>query len=167
MKDLTVFHESYKTLLTQGKSILIAFLQAKEAQGFFDKYIAEQIEASKLQPVDAKAAMQDFTEAISLNPDTAGKCNGNCGMNYCDDNGCIERKRNLVEDVPCKSEAFVPCWEWLEREHNATSTSVHDNQNGFYFRIQSDPSSLYPTLEAAQLEAERYYRLYVEPNLKK
>lgn len=24
-------------------------------------------------------------------------CNGNCGMNYCDDNGCIERKRVLTE----------------------------------------------------------------------
>lgn len=29
-------------------------------------------------------------------------CTGNCGMNYCDDNGCIERKRILVEptDLP-------------------------------------------------------------------
>ncbi len=24
-------------------------------------------------------------------------CDGNCGMNYCDENGCIERKRELVE----------------------------------------------------------------------
>ncbi|WP_394995419.1 hypothetical protein [Emticicia sp.] len=24
------------------------------------------------------------------------ECNGNCGMNYCDDNGCIDRKRHLV-----------------------------------------------------------------------
>ena len=24
------------------------------------------------------------------------KCNSNCGMNYCDDNGCIERKRVLT-----------------------------------------------------------------------
>lgn len=29
-------------------------------------------------------------------------CEGNCGMNYCDDNGCIERTRILVEptDLP-------------------------------------------------------------------
>jgi hypothetical protein len=25
------------------------------------------------------------------------ECKGNCGMNYCDDNGCNERKRNLVD----------------------------------------------------------------------
>lgn len=25
------------------------------------------------------------------------KCTGNCGMNYCDDNGCIERKRHYVD----------------------------------------------------------------------
>jgi hypothetical protein len=24
-------------------------------------------------------------------------CNGNCGMNYCDENGCTERKRVLTE----------------------------------------------------------------------
>jgi phosphoribosyl-ATP pyrophosphohydrolase len=28
------------------------------------------------------------------------ECDGNCGMNYCDENGCIERKRNLVEPAP-------------------------------------------------------------------
>lgn len=27
-------------------------------------------------------------------------CDGNCGMNYCDENGCTERKRNLVEPCP-------------------------------------------------------------------
>lgn len=26
------------------------------------------------------------------------KCKGNCGMNYCDENGCIERKRVLTDD---------------------------------------------------------------------
>lgn len=24
-------------------------------------------------------------------------CDGNCGMNYCDENGCIERKRVLID----------------------------------------------------------------------
>lgn len=28
------------------------------------------------------------------------ECDGNCGMNYCDENGCIDRKRNLVEPGP-------------------------------------------------------------------
>lgn len=27
------------------------------------------------------------------------RCTGDCGMNYCDDNGCIERKRNYVSGV--------------------------------------------------------------------
>lgn len=29
--------------------------------------------------------------------ENAPSCNGKCGMNYCDDNGCIERKRELVD----------------------------------------------------------------------
>jgi hypothetical protein len=35
-------------------------------------------------------------------PAVMPSCEGNCGMNYCDDNGCIERKRILVEptDLP-------------------------------------------------------------------
>jgi hypothetical protein len=32
----------------------------------------------------------------SFNKPVQKKCTGNCGMNYCDENGCIERKRNLV-----------------------------------------------------------------------
>ena len=27
-------------------------------------------------------------------------CGGNCGMNYCDTNGCIDRKRILTEPKP-------------------------------------------------------------------
>lgn len=26
------------------------------------------------------------------------ECKGKCGMSYCDDNGCVDRKRNLVEE---------------------------------------------------------------------
>lgn len=35
-------------------------------------------------------------------PAVMPSCEGDCGMNYCDDNGCIERKRILVEpkDLP-------------------------------------------------------------------
>jgi hypothetical protein len=35
-------------------------------------------------------------------PAVMPSCEGNCGMNYCDDNGCVERKRILVEptDLP-------------------------------------------------------------------
>ncbi len=31
-------------------------------------------------------------------------CDGNCGMNYCDDNGCTERKRVLTD--PCPPDAY-------------------------------------------------------------
>jgi len=27
-------------------------------------------------------------------------CQGNCGMNYCDENGCMERKRVLTNPIP-------------------------------------------------------------------
>lgn len=30
-------------------------------------------------------------------------CRGNCGMNYCDENGCSERKRNYVDAVAVSS----------------------------------------------------------------
>lgn len=35
-----------------------------------------------------------------LNEEVQRKCEGNCGMNYCDTNGCIERKRILCEPKP-------------------------------------------------------------------
>ena len=33
------------------------------------------------------------------NQENIEKCNGNCGMNYCDENGCVERKRVLVDPI--------------------------------------------------------------------
>jgi hypothetical protein len=43
----------------------------------------------------------DELEQLTI-PAVMPSCEGNCGMNYCDDNGCIERKRVLVEpkDLP-------------------------------------------------------------------
>jgi hypothetical protein len=32
------------------------------------------------------------------NGEIKAPCTGNCGMNYCDDNGCTDRKRHLVGD---------------------------------------------------------------------
>ncbi len=31
-------------------------------------------------------------------------CDGDCGMNYCDENGCTERKRVLTD--PCPPDAY-------------------------------------------------------------
>ena len=46
----------------------------------------------------AKAGME---ESLTLKQNKAMKnkkqCNGNCGMNYCDDNGCNERDRVLTD----------------------------------------------------------------------
>ena len=47
----------------------------------------------------------DFGQWLVKNcsiPAVIPSCEGKCGMNYCDDNGCIERKRILVEptDLP-------------------------------------------------------------------
>jgi hypothetical protein len=32
------------------------------------------------------------------------KCTGNCGMNYCDENGCTDRKRILVNPISNNNE---------------------------------------------------------------
>ena len=44
---------------------------------------------------DTKLKLTDNNEVVwnDLNI-----CKGNCGINYCDDNGCIERKRHLVDN---------------------------------------------------------------------
>ena len=49
-------------------------------------------------------AIEDFETMLKECLEAHGKenpnkevCEGKCGMNYCDDNGCIDRKRNLVE----------------------------------------------------------------------
>lgn len=52
-----------------------------------------------------EADIDDIAEKVVklfCQPAVMPLCEGNCGMNYCDDNGCIERKRALVEpkDLP-------------------------------------------------------------------
>jgi 6-pyruvoyl-tetrahydropterin synthase len=54
------------------------------------------------------AVFGHFTQAERLNgPKDSNNpdCDGDCSMNYCDDNGCIERKRNLVDQDPIEKEA--------------------------------------------------------------
>jgi hypothetical protein len=47
---------------------------------------------------------QEKTEQCNIDSVTqrSEPCEGNCGMSYCDDNGCVDRKRNLLEpkDLP-------------------------------------------------------------------
>jgi hypothetical protein len=37
--------------------------------------------------------------AAPIPPADTEKCSGNCGMSYCDDNGCLEKKHILAEGV--------------------------------------------------------------------
>jgi hypothetical protein len=61
-------------------------------------------EGSPLHDAVMKAMEEYAQEQVKLfcQPVVIPSCEGNCGINYCDDNGCIERKRILVEpkDLP-------------------------------------------------------------------
>lgn len=49
----------------------------------------------------SKKASGRMLDGQEHNEFPAGKkqeCSGNCGMNYCDENGCLDRKRHLVEN---------------------------------------------------------------------
>lgn len=48
------------------------------------------------------SSLKQFFDWYTDVVETANKptCNGNCGMNYCDDNGCIDRKRELTTPTP-------------------------------------------------------------------
>ena len=71
MKDLTVFHTTYKELLKQYKGWEEAFRLANIAQHAFNEtYLTVAAKAEALQPVDAKTGLQNFTEA--LKQDTGG-----------------------------------------------------------------------------------------------
>ena len=52
-----------------------------------------------------KAHMEGIQRALDVLKNTPDQdspsCNGGCGMNYCDENGCVERKRYLT-DLPLK-----------------------------------------------------------------
>lgn len=45
-----------------------------------------------------KSDLTEDSEVLCwLDENEVQECNGNCGMNYCDENGCIDRKPNFVQ----------------------------------------------------------------------
>lgn len=209
MKDLTVFHTTYRELLQQGRTWAESFCEATEAQDLFDKYIAEQIEASRLQPVDAKTGVQGFTEALkedtggitetitvplsTFDADQAESFYWKPVSEFSEGDalrdsqgyvltlnkaGTLYFYNNLYDLPPStkylarKPKALVPCWEWVTYSHGYKNDTCEDirigiSSCGIFFKYGAVISTYYPTIPTAQLEAERYYRLYVEPNLKK
>jgi len=57
---------------------------------------------SNIEYDEAECDALCLAEDLRVELDSNHSCTGNCGMNYCDNNGCIERKRVLVEptDLP-------------------------------------------------------------------
>jgi hypothetical protein len=51
--------------------------------------------AEKILPALQKVLKEELAE----NKDWEGNCTGNCGMGYCDENGCLDRKKVLTEQV--------------------------------------------------------------------
>jgi hypothetical protein len=45
------------------------------------------------------ASLSDQDEDLSFYGDLPNGCTGNCGMGYCDENGCVERKRVYVNGL--------------------------------------------------------------------
>lgn len=63
---------------------------------------------------------------------------------------------------------FVPTWEWAKRAdtntwENDTTANIYIAAMGGWFFFFEGNYYRYPTLEAAKLEAERFWRLYVNP----
>ncbi|MCP9763824.1 hypothetical protein [Lacihabitans soyangensis] len=79
---------------------------SKAAEMEFDRMVRELDEWW-----DTSAPLSDPREGLELEDnlsfygDLANGCTGNCGMNYCDENGCVERKKHYVEPIePMKDE---------------------------------------------------------------
>jgi len=73
---------------------------------------------------------------------------------------------------PTAAADFEPKWEWGKRtdipnqwdNDTVEGVTVHKLSSGrFYFKTKDTTSASYPYLKAAQLEAERYWKLYVNP----
>jgi hypothetical protein len=73
-------------------------LNTEKLQEVVEKIAYQQLAEEQIDDLVAKMSIlneyvQEQLRLFAVMP----SCEGNCGMNYCDDNGCIERKRILVE----------------------------------------------------------------------
>lgn len=209
MKELDVFHVMYKELLKQGKGRVDAFALATDAQYAFDKYIAEQVEASlrphpsliahmealkvdtggiaetiivplstfqQDQPESAESFYWKPIQEYNISDDALICSRGYFLTKVGEDDLCfyqsLDNCPKSAKYLARKPKAFVPCWEWDGKQSPVDSIWIRQDFYGFWFRYDKGngsgaSSAFFPTLEAAQLEAERYYKLYAEPNLKK
>jgi len=74
--------------------------------------------------------------------------------------------------APAAAADFEPKWEWAKRtdipnqwdNDTVEGVTVHKLSSGrFYFMTKDTASASYPSLKAAQFEAEVYWKLYVNP----
>lgn len=69
-----------------------------------ERYVASATKPLKKEIDKLRTELEELKQAFVLYNVTqqSEPCSGNCGMNYCDDNGCLERKRILVDptDLP-------------------------------------------------------------------
>ncbi|HLO43893.1 MAG TPA: hypothetical protein VK175_06135 [Leadbetterella sp.] len=71
---------------------------SKAAEMEFDRMVRELDEWWDESPLAPKGGT-DLEDNLSFYGDLANGCTGNCGMNYCDENGCVERKKHYVEPI--------------------------------------------------------------------
>lgn len=104
--------ELLEALYLQGKKmreLQVYYFSLRKGGGRFSSPEAKKVLAqSKLEELQYDKMVAELDEwwekcETTPNPSFSGeeldeeKCGGDCGMNYCDENGCVERKRLLVE----------------------------------------------------------------------
>jgi len=92
MKDLKQFVGKVAMMRTAQALYFQQIAKAKKTKlpGDFAT-AANALKTSKQLEIEVDHAIAQIHLAVQ------SSCSGNCGMNYCDDNGCVERKRNLTE----------------------------------------------------------------------
>jgi hypothetical protein len=67
------------------------------------------------------------------------ECDKPCGMNYCDENGCTNRKRDLVDLVDVIKDNSID-WNQLREEFFSEHT---DKDTGGFIHITTAPHDLF------------------------
>lgn len=87
-------------------------------------------------PLGGPDDVNDMREAIAKT-----ECSGHCGLNYCDENGCLHRKRNYVDGTGLATPNFTDA-----KPKHADEAPEGFTGGGPYMRMdyKIDPASLPP-----------------------
>jgi len=90
-------------VLFKDKQLTFDMLSKQKCFPYEERKLYPIPDGYEIKIVNTGTSFKKAMEGYAILVPKQEPCNGTCGMNYCDENGCVERKRELVDNPVIQS----------------------------------------------------------------